>query len=769
MQTVTVIGNLLGALNGDALVKASGVKDMTKLMERALLWLHEQQVMTLGKGLTVFRSAMTIYLKPGHAGFAKKDFLPLEEHYREQTLQTHVMAAYAEKGLAQIDEAVRLSEDYFTLDQDRFLQRWMPGRSVELRRQTTGKAWKQIVDDLGNPVQQEIVSDDREKTNVLVLAGPGSGKTRVLVHRIAYLLRVKREDPHDILVLTYNRHAAAEIRARLRQLVGEDAARVTVSTCHALAMRLVGASFAGDTTEKRDFDGIVTDAVRQINGEGLSRSEAEAQREALIQGYRWILVDEYQDIGPEEYALIAAVAGRSLEDPDQRLSLFAVGDDDQNIYAFAGASISFIRQFEEDYRAKPIFLTENYRSTRYIIDAANQVIEPARGRLKSGHAITADKMRSLDPGGGVMAGYDPVGKGRVQFLDVATDDMAQAMAAVDELVRISRLDPSFSWTRTAIISRDWRRLGPVRAYAEKLGLPVEMANEKLPSIRRLREMQRLVAALRKRQTEMFTIRDLLDVLNEQPSNRWVDLIAEGIAELARELGKKTIPVPDAIEWLAEWARDVRGEQRGLLLLTAHRSKGLEFDHVVILNGGWKSLSSGEDGEAPRRLFYVAMTRARRSLAVVTNGEHAFVQADSESEVLRKVEMPRRLDLHEPDQYQVPDQTSVDLSYAGRLANSDPTHAAIAAAKVDDPVTLELRGGKWIILDRARRPLGRMAGNWAPPEGTALVSGKVGAVVRWRKSDNEERYQTYIKHEEWETILPELVFRRGGYPSISVGK
>ncbi len=758
VQVETTVGDLLGVLTGDALVKSSGVKDMTKLMERALLWLHEQQVMTLGKGLTVFRSAMTIYLKPGHAGFTKKDFLPLDEHYREQTLQTHVMAAYAERGLEQIDEAVRLAEDYFTLDQDRFLQRWMPGRIVEIRRQTTGKAWKQIVDDLSNPVQQEIVADDREETNVLVLAGPGSGKTRVLVHRIAYLLRVKREDPHGILVLTYNRHAAAEIRARLRNLVGEDAARVTVSTCHALAMRIVGASFAGDTTEKRDFDGIITEAVRQINGEGLSRSEAEAQREALIQGYRWILVDEYQDIGPEEYSLIAAVAGRSLEDPDQRLSLFAVGDDDQNIYAFAGASISFIRQFEEDYRAKPKFLTENYRSTRYIIDAANQVIEPARGRLKSGQAITVDKMRSLDPGGGVMSGYDPVGKGRVQFLDVATDDVAQAMAAVDELVRISRLDPSFSWARTAIISRDWRRLGPVRAYAEKLGLPVEMANEKLPSVWRLREMQRLVTGLRKRQTEMFTIQNLLDVLNEQPPNRWVDLIAEGIADLARELGKKSIPVPDAIEWLAEWARDVRGGQRGLLLLTAHRSKGLEFDHVVILNGGWNALSQGEDGEAPRRLFYVAMTRARRSLAVVTSGEHAFVRADSDSEVLRKVEMPRRIDLPEPDQYQVPDQTSVDLSYAGRLPSTNQTHSAIAAAKVDDPVMLELRDGKWMVLDRDHRILGRMAGSWAPPEGTTLVSGKVGAIVRWRKSDNEERYQTYIKHEEWETVLPELIFR-----------
>ncbi|WP_187394073.1 RecQ family ATP-dependent DNA helicase [Oceaniovalibus sp. ACAM 378] len=758
VQVETTIGDLLGALTGDASLKDFGIKDMTKLMERALLWLHEQQVMTLGKGLTVFRSAMTIYLKSGRTGFTKKDFLPLEEHYREQTLQTHVMAAYAEKGLDHIDEAVRLSEDYFTLDQDRFLRRWLPGRNVEIRRQTTGKAWKQIVDDLRNPVQQEIVADDREETNVLVLAGPGSGKTRVLVHRIAYLLRVKREDPYGILVLTYNRHAAAEIRARLRHLVGEDAARVTVSTCHALAMRLVGASFEGGATEQRDFDGIVMEAVRQINGEGLSRSEAEAQREALIQGYRWILVDEYQDIGPEEYALIAAVAGRSLEDPDQRISLFAVGDDDQNIYAFAGASISFIRQFEEDYRAKPKFLTENYRSTRYIIDAANQVIEPARGRMKDGHDITVDKMRSLDPGGGAMAGYDPVGQGRVQFLDIAADDVAQAMAAVDELVRVSRLDPDFNWSRCAIISRDWRRLGPVRAYAEKLGLPVEMANEKLPSIWRLREMQHLVAGLRKRVSAMLTIQEILNVLNEQPSNRWVDLIAAGIADLARELGKKTIPVPDTVEWLAEWSQEIRGVQRGLLLLTAHRSKGLEFDHVLILNGGWKALSKGEDGEAPRRLFYVAMTRARRSLAVVTSGAHDFVLADSDSELLRKVEIPREVDLPHPDQYQLPDLTSVDLSYAGRLPKTSPTHSAIGAAMFDDPVTLEQQQGKWIIFDRDRRPLGRMAGSWAPPEGTTLVSGKVGAIVRWRKSDSDERYHTYIKHDEWETVLPELVFR-----------
>jgi len=88
-------------------------------------------------------------------------------------------------------------------------------------------------------------------------------------------------------------------------------------------------------------------------------------------------VDEYQDIGPAAYQLIAAVAGRSSKDADLQLSLFAVGDDDQNIYAYAGASVDFIRRFDADYKAKPKFLIENYRSTAHIIAAANAVIAPS--------------------------------------------------------------------------------------------------------------------------------------------------------------------------------------------------------------------------------------------------------------------------------------------------------------------------------------------------------------------------------------------------------
>jgi ATP-dependent DNA helicase RecQ len=761
LQVETTMGDLLAALNGDALLRDSGVRDMGKLMGRTALWLHEQGVVTLGRGLTVFRPAITVHVNPKtrRQGFTQENFRPLEAHYEEQTIQTHVMAAYAERGLADMGAAQRLSADYFAMDRDAFLGRWLPGRGPELRRRTTSRSYGRIVEDLGNRVQQEIVADDRERTNVLVLAGPGSGKTRVLVHRIAYLLRVRREDPRGILVLSYNRHAAAEIRARLRHLVGEDARGVTVSTCHALAMRLVGASFAGEGARAPDFDAVVMEAVRLLEGEGLSRAEAEAQRDALMEGYRWILVDEYQDIGPEEYALIAAVAGRSLEDPDRRLSLFAVGDDDQNIYAFAGASVDYIRRFEADYRARPSFLVENYRSTGAIVAASNAVIAGARDRMKAGHAIVVDAARAGAPPGGAMTEADPVGRGRVQRLDCPPDAAAHAVAAVDELVRLSRLDPGFRWDRCAVVAREWRRLAPARAHAEALGIEVEMAGEEMPPVWRLRETQTLVDGLRRDRGEMLGIKDVLDRLNALPPSRWTDLLAEGVAGLARELGTAAMPAADVVEWLAEWARDTRGEQRGLLLTTAHRAKGLQFDHVVVLDGGWHKTSRGEDACAPRRLFYVAMTRARRTLAATATGRHRFL--DGVDGLLARRAPAGPGGAGGPGgawrTYQMPALSSVDLSHGGRLRDGHPAHEAVAQARVGDPLRLEPRDGRWRVLDARGRPLGRMARAWAPPEGARIVEATVGAIVRWRKADNDPEYQAAIRREAWETILPEIAF------------
>ena len=307
-----------------------------------------------------------------------------------------------------------------------------------------------------------------------------------------------------------------------------------------------------------------------------------------------------------------------------------------------------------------------------------------------------------------MAEHDPVAAGRVELLHCPPGDVAQAVAAVDELVRLSRLDPNWSWSRAAVISRDWRRLGPVRAYAEAQDIPVEMANESLPNIWRLREMQSFVAELRRDPARLLGIADLLELLNAQTRNRWIDLIAEGIAVLAREIADKAMPVPDLVEWFAEWSGDTRGEQRGLLLLTAHRAKGLEFDYVVILDGGWEQPSRGEDADAPRRLFYVAMTRARRSLAIMANGAHPFLKPQQDA-VLKRAVVPDPAGLAgRPPHYVTPDLKLVDLSWAGRLNDGHPALAAINAAQVGDPVTLVADGTAWIIRNAKGQTVFRRA-------------------------------------------------------------
>ena len=529
------------------------------------------------------------------------------------------MVEFAQRGLNNMADALRLAIDYFSLKQEDFLRRWLPDRDKEIARETTPESWRAIVESLKNPIQQRIVADDREQTNVLVLAGPGSGKTRVLVHLIAYLIRARRENPRGILALAYNRHAAVEIRRRLTDLIGDDARGVTVLTCHALAMRLVGVSFQDRERRLLDEDAfreVLRQATALLRGEGLEPEEADDQRERLLAGFRWILVDEYQDIGADQYELISALAGRTLKDEDRKLTLFAVGDDDQNIYAFNGASVEFIRRFEADYGPKPTYLIDNYRSTSHIIDTANALITPARQRMKTGHPIRIDRARAKDPSGGDWDALDPISRGRVQILSTWRDPISQAQVAMAELQRLAALSPNWDWSTCAVIAREWKYLDPVRAFCETHHIPVQMGNEEIPSFWHLRETREFVEWLRGRDTRLVEGADLSNWVDAHPPGPWIELLRQTLDEHTLETGGAEVPVAHFIEWLAEWGRDIRRRQRGLLLLTAHRAKGLEFDHIAVLDGGWSKVNRGEDPDAPRRLYYVAMTRARQTLALV---------------------------------------------------------------------------------------------------------------------------------------------------------
>jgi len=760
----TTLGKLNSALKEDLEIRAE-VQDPSKLLDRALLWLHEQEVIRLNKGLAVFRPAMTIRLAQEKRNFGKSDFAPLLLHYDEQVLQIHVMAEYVQRGLKAMAEALKLTLDYFTLPRERFLESWLPGREKDLSRQTTPASWQGIVESLGNPVQQRIVTDDREQTNVLVLAGPGSGKTRVLVHRIAYLVRVRRENSRGILALAYNRHAAMEIRTRLKSLIGDDARGVTVMTCHALAMRLVGVSFRDRAVQVNEdiFKTVLQDAVALLKGEGLPPEEADEQRERLLAGFRWILVDEYQDVGPEQYELISALAGRTLQDEDGKLSLFAVGDDDQNLYAFAGASVEFIRRFEADYKAKPEYLTENYRSPAHIIEAANLVIDRASNRMKAEHPIRINRARAKAPPGGDWESIDPVSKGRVQILPSGSDPATQAMAVMMELRRLAGLVPDWDWSRAAVISREWRFLEPIRSYCEVNHIPVQMADERPPQFWRLRETQALIGWLHEERGGVVDAAAIRHWLDQRSAGPWWALLREAVNEYELETSGAELPKNHFIEWLVEWGREVRRRQSGLMLLTGHRAKGVEFDHVVVLDGAWEKRGKGEDADAARRLYYVAMTRARKTLTLAKfDAPHALLDALPASAcILRR--SPTQLPEPIPElkrRYRRLELSEVNLGFAGDFVAKHKVHKAIEELNAGDAIDLRQSQDRWELVDKLGTTVGRLSKSFSPPKDMVCVSVKVAAIIQRQKEDAKPEYAARARSDQWEVVVPDIVFAPG---------
>ena len=228
-----------------------------------------------------------------------------------------------------------------------------------------------------------------------------------------------------------------------------------------------------------------------------------------------------------------------------------------------------------------------------------------------------------------------------------------------------------------------------------------------------------------------------------------------------ETGGGQTPVNHLIEWLAEWGREVRRRQRGLLLSSAHRAKGLEFDHVAVLDGGWRRVGEDEDADAPRRLYYVAMTRARKTLMLArAEGGNHFLKGltDHRSFFFRQPVNfpPARTELRY--QYVWPGLSNIDLGFAGRFAASNPVHEAIAQLSSGDPLQTRITtNGRWILLDQHGRTVGRLAARFEPPIGTCCLSAKVSAVVEWSRDASGEKYRDSSKCDAWEVIVPELSF------------
>lgn len=758
---------LLAGLRAD-LILHTELTDPLAAMDRALMFLHEQRVITLQQGLAVFRQAMTIKVHPEKRRYSKGDFEPLSRHYSERIFQVHVMNEYARRGAEKIAQALKLVLGYFTMERSEFIRRFFPGREDILGRATSHESFVQIVDALRNPEQQSLVSAEKQH-NLLVLAGPGAGKTRVVVHRCAYLLRVQRVAAASMLVLCFNRAGVSSIRGRLRQLVGRDSIGVAIYTYHGLALRLTGRSplALAEKEGELDFSSSLHMATELLRGEReIPGLEEDEYRERLLSGWHHILVDEYQDIDREQYELISALSGRTLEADVNRLAIMAVGDDDQNIYSFRGSGVEFIRRFQEDYQAEVRYLVENYRSSGHIIAAANQLIGQGKERMKTDHPVRVDRARQQDDPGGRWRRLDPFGLGRVHCIEVG-GDTAQAGAVLAALERLRECDPDWKWRDYAVLAREWTALSLLRSICEQREIPVDMVIDSriLPPLHRVREFALFIDRLREIDGELRTAPALIalaDELRAGQDNRWWRRLSRLLDDWQQEAGDGELPVSMFLEYLFEILREQRQGRLAddaVFLGTVHAAKGLEFSHVFILDNGWQRAVRQGSLEEERRLYYVGMTRARETLTLLQNrsGPNPFSPNLSGDFLLRtSYEQPEQSGF-QPCRYTILGLKDIDLGYAGRKSPKNSIHGALAALKPGRPLTLCSQGNRLLLLS-ANRPVAALSKaastHWADRT-KDIITIQVVAMIRRSAVDGDPAYKPRYHTDQWEVPLVEI--------------
>jgi DNA helicase-2/ATP-dependent DNA helicase PcrA len=487
---------------------------------------------------------------------------------------------------------------------------------------------------------------------LLIVAGPGTGKTRTLTHRIAYLCAELGVFPEHCLAITFTRRAAEELRHRLDGLLGPVAEDVTVGTFHSLGLAILreNAEAAGLPVDFRIADDADRAAARTEAGDDETGYTALLRKQDLVDldelltlpvellradrrlveryrdRWRWIFVDEYQDVDAVQYELL-----RLLSPADGNLC--AIGDPDQAIYSFRGADVGYFLRFSQDFTdARLVRLNRNYRSSAPILAAAVQAIAPSS--LVRGRRL--DPAR-LDPEAPMVGRYPAASVGdEADFLVRTIDDLVGGLShrSLDS-GRIDGRSTSLSFSDIAVLYRTDSQAAPIVDALARANIPVQKrSHDRLrdrPGVaaiaRELRHADGLAGPLPARVrlagqvlAERFAVPTLdgSGVVRPEEVRSAVDLLTP----LARRCGDDLQLFLSQLATGAEVdALDPRAE--AVTLLTLHAAKGLEF-RVVFLVGcedgllplRWPGSTPDADAVAEeRRLFFVGLTRAQDRLYV----------------------------------------------------------------------------------------------------------------------------------------------------------
>ena len=569
-------------------------------VEEALLYLSKIGSLKLEGGFLVLYNAMNIQrIKDNKSRYKQDDYRMLNEFYKLKIQQVHIVGEYANLMVRDYHAALQYVQDYFQMDYRKFVIKYFKGdRANEIQRNLTPQKYKQLFGQLSKR-QMDIISDKGSRC-IVVAAGPGSGKTRVLVHKLASLLLLEDVKHEQLLMLTFSRAAATEFKQRLMELIGNAAHFVEIKTFHSYCFDLLGR--IGNLEESRN---VVSNAAEMI-------CQGEVEPNKI--GKTVLVIDEAQDMGAEEYTLVKALMTNNEE-----MRVIAVGDDDQNIYEFRGSDSGYMYRLAQESGSTFVEMTENYRSARQPVDFANGFLKNIHKRIKSTPIISMRKE-----------------KGWVEVIRHQSEYMYQPL--VENLLQHRDKGTSCVLTQTneeAVI---------LMALLRKHGINSKLI-QSMDGLRfwNMAEMRYFLRYINKRIKTPLITEELWEEAKHNTFStydRSLSLMYVKRCVEQFEQTNKTKYFSDFKEFLFESSVedfcDVSGAD--VVVSTIHKAKGREFDDVYMLI----SDNYVKDAHLMRR-YYVGITRAKNRLFIHTNGDcFNHLSADRYLIDQRQYDMPEEI-------------------------------------------------------------------------------------------------------------------------------
>ena len=572
-----------------------------KEIDKTLLYLHHLHIIELLKGRFISYSPMKI-TKEDKTKFKRK-YTPKEyqnrlaKHYQVKIESIHIMGEYAKRLQSDDYKAGMFLRDYFILEYDKFKKKYELLKE-KISRPITQRRYNKIFSEMSDE-QKEIINDKKTKA-MMILAGPGSGKTKVLVHKIASLILTEDIKPEQFMMLTFSRTAAGDFRSRLNKLIGVLSYDIEINTFHAYALKLVARVY--DKNNDNESNQYIIEATKQINNSDIT-----------LPYKRVLVLDEFQDINRDSFELVKAIYKAN----NQEIRIIAVGDDDQCINGFAGAKVEYIDKFEQEFgnddEGNKLFkqheLLTNFRSTQGIVDYSNTFISRIKNRYKKNS---------------LHAHSDEQG-----IITVQTCSSSNLI-----IPAIKKVEEYETQNDIAVLAYTNDEVMQIYSQLEEMGIHAKFIIDRekftLKNISEIVEFDKTINSMLKHDT-FYTEENFDDawrvIESRFKGSKNLNLLQKVIDRFLLESQDYYVS-----QWLA-YLDEIKLEEfedynKTVTVSTIHKSKGMEFDKVILLQKNKEQRVKdktdalySKDNEM--RLYYVGMTRAKKELTIMRQGNKSL--------------------------------------------------------------------------------------------------------------------------------------------------